>query len=143
MSMHCPNQIFQRKKMNHPKAKPYFIIIRESSISILFLSLPSEWSKVFGSGQTEILNLVTMFYFVGMAPLFMRNFQPKVLFILATLLTAFAMIVIGIFIFLQEFYPNLPYLDMVSWIPLITGNYFLFFEKSFLCSQNIFTLLFN
>ena len=50
----------------------------------------------------------------------MKKFPPKVLFVLATFSTALSMIVIGIFIFFQNFYPNTPYLDTFSWIPLVT-----------------------
>ena len=37
---------------------------------------------------------------------------------MTTLLTTLAMVLIGIFAFLQKFHPNLPYLDLFSWIPL-------------------------
>ena len=67
----------------------------------------------------EIHNLL-MLILTGMAPVFMRNFQPKILFAIATFSTALAMVVIGIFVFLQDFYPNIQHLDKFSWIPLIT-----------------------
>ena len=54
-----------------------------------------------------------------MAPFFIRQFQPKNLFVFSTFSTAMAMVVIGIFVFLQKFYSNLPYLSMFSWIPLV------------------------
>ena len=53
-----------------------------------------------------------------MAPYFMHKFHPKVLFLLANLLTAFGLVLIGIFIFLQKYYPFLPFLDTFSWIPV-------------------------
>ena len=53
-----------------------------------------------------------------MAPYFMHKFHPKVLFILANLSTAFGLVLIGTFIFLQKYYPFLPFLDTFSWIPV-------------------------
>ena len=53
-----------------------------------------------------------------MAPYFMHKFHPKVLFILANVSTAFGLVLIGIFIFLQKYYPFLPFLDTFSWIPV-------------------------
>ena len=55
-----------------------------------------------------------------MAPFIIGRFQPKLLFILATLSTSFSMVLIGIFVFLQEHYPNLDYVDTFSWIPLVS-----------------------
>lgn len=54
----------------------------------------------------------------GMAPYFMHKFHPKILFILANLSTAFGLVLIGTFIFLQKYYPFLPFLDTFSWIPV-------------------------
>ena len=53
-----------------------------------------------------------------MAPFFIRQFRPKVLFVTTTVMTSLAMVIIGVFAFLQMYHPDLPYLDMFSWIPL-------------------------
>ena len=57
-------------------------------------------------------------FLTGLAPFFVQKFQPKLLFVFATFSTALSMVVIGIFVFLQKFFPDLPYLNMFSWIPL-------------------------
>merc|ERR1711997_284327 len=57
--------------------------------------------------------------FAGMAPFFVRQFRPKNLYVVSSFLTSLAMITIGIFAFLQKFYPDLPHLDSFSWIPLL------------------------
>ena len=54
-----------------------------------------------------------------MAPFFMRKFKPKILFATATFFTTMSMVFVGIFVYLQTFYPDLPYLDMFSWMPLL------------------------
>ena len=54
----------------------------------------------------------------GMAPYFMHKCHPKVLFILANLSTAFGLVLIGTFIFLQKYYPFLPLFDTFSFIPV-------------------------
>ena len=53
-----------------------------------------------------------------MAPFFIRQFRPKNLFVITSFLTSLAMITIGTFAFLQQFYPDLPHLESFSWIPL-------------------------
>merc|ERR1719278_2060930 len=55
-----------------------------------------------------------------MASYFMRQFQPKVLFIFGTFSTSVCMVLIGIFAYLQEYFPYLPYLDTFSWMPVLS-----------------------
>ena len=54
-----------------------------------------------------------------MAPIFMRLCRPKILFVNTTLVTSLTMVLIGIFAFLQKFYPDMPNLDLFSWIPIV------------------------
>ena len=54
-----------------------------------------------------------------MAPFCIHQFRPKMLFVVSTFLAAVAMVLIGSFIFLQEFYPELPYLNLFTWIPIV------------------------
>ena len=54
-----------------------------------------------------------------MAPFCIHHVRPKMLFVFSTFLTAVAMSLIGSLIFLQEFYPNLPYLESFTWIPIV------------------------
>ena len=48
----------------------------------------------------------------------MKRFQPKLLFVFTTFFTSMAMVLIGIFVYLQKYYPDLPYLQEFSWMPL-------------------------
>ena len=57
----------------------------------------------------------------GMAPYFIRQFQPKVLFIFGTFSTSVCMVLIGISAYLYEYFPYLPYLDTFSWIPFFSA----------------------
>ena len=61
-----------------------------------------------------------------MAPIFMRLCRPKILFVITTLVTSLTMVLIGIFAFLQKFHPDLPNLELFSWIPI--GAKYLFFS---------------
>ena len=54
-----------------------------------------------------------------MAPFCIHQFRPKMLFVVSTFLAAVAMVLIGSFIFLQEFYSNLPYLKLFTRIPIV------------------------
>ena len=56
----------------------------------------------------------------GMASYLIHQFQPKVLFIVGTFLTSVCMVLIGIFAYLQEYFPYLPYLDTFSWTPVVS-----------------------
>ena len=55
-----------------------------------------------------------------MAHYFIRRFQPKVLFMLGTFSTSVCMVLIGIFAYLHEYFPYLPYLDTFSWMPVLS-----------------------
>ena len=55
----------------------------------------------------------------GMAPFFMRKCHPKFLFLTATFITTMSMVLVGIFVFLQKFYPDSPNLGFFSWMPLL------------------------
>ena len=55
-----------------------------------------------------------------MAPYFIRQFQPKVLFIFGTFSTSVCMVLIGISAYLHEYFPYLLYLDTFSWIPFLS-----------------------
>ena len=69
---------------------------------------------LFSSGIGEIY-----LYFSGMAPFLMKRFRPKLLFVFATFFTSMPVILIGIFAFLETFYPKLSLLDQLSWMPLV------------------------
>ena len=70
--------------------------------------------------------VIFLSYFLGMAPIFMRLCRPKILFVITTLVTSLTMVLIGIFAFLQKFHPDLPNLELFSWIPI--GAKYLFFS---------------
>ena len=53
-----------------------------------------------------------------MAPILISKFRPKTLYVFATFLTSLAMITLSTYVFLQKFHPDLPNLDLFSWIPL-------------------------
>ena len=55
-----------------------------------------------------------------MAPYFIRQFKPKVLFIFGTFSTSVCMVLIGISAYLHEYFPYLRYLDTFSWIPFLS-----------------------
>ena len=55
-----------------------------------------------------------------MAHYFIRRFQPKVLFMFGTFSTSVCMVLIGIFAYLHEYFPYLPYLDTFSWMPVLS-----------------------
>ena len=83
------------------------------SIRVLFAGM----NKICISNQTD---KIVQYLFSGMAPFIIHRFQPKILFVLATLSTSFSMALIGIFVFLQEHYSSLAYLNTFSWIPLVS-----------------------
>ena len=48
----------------------------------------------------------------------MKIFRPKLLFVFATFFTSMAVILIGIFAFLDSFYPDMSFPDQLSWVPI-------------------------
>ena len=48
----------------------------------------------------------------------MNRFRPKLLFIFATFFTSMAVILLGIFAFLDKFHPNISFPSKLSWIPI-------------------------
>ena len=55
-----------------------------------------------------------------MASYFIHRFQPKVLFIFGTFSTSVCMVLIGICAYLQEYFPDLPYIETFSWMPVLS-----------------------
>ena len=57
-----------------------------------------------------------------MAPFLMKIFRPKSLFVFATFFTSMAVTLIGLFAFLDTFYPNMSLPDQLSWIPIAVAT---------------------
>ena len=58
----------------------------------------------------------------GMAPFLMKTFRPKLLFVFATFFTSMAVTLIGLFAYLDTFYPNMSLPDQLSWIPIAVAT---------------------
>ena len=52
----------------------------------------------------------------------MKRFRPKLLFVFATFFTSMAVTLIGLFAFLDTFYPNMSLPDQLSWIPIAVAT---------------------
>ena len=60
------------------------------------------------------------FYFPGIAPFVIRKFQPKLLYVTCTFISALSMATLGLIAYLNTYHSDLPYLKSFSWIPLAT-----------------------
>ena len=52
----------------------------------------------------------------------MKRFRPKSLFVFGSFFTSIAVTLIGLFAFLDKFYPNMSFPDQLSWIPIAVAT---------------------
>ena len=76
---------------------------------------PLRSSEIILSFKNEVFSILT-----GTAHYFIRQFQPKVLFMFGTIATSVCMVLIGICAYLQEYFPDLHYIETFSWMPVLS-----------------------
>ena len=56
--------------------------------------------------------------FAGVIPFVIRRFVPKILFITCQALSTLSMVLLAVYIYLQNNHPDIPYLGHFDWMPL-------------------------
>ena len=55
---------------------------------------------------------------IGIAPFVVKKLPPKTLYVTCRSISFMSVFTIGLFAYFHKFHPDLPYLDVLSWIPL-------------------------